>query len=158
MPVSRVRSEEHGRRSEGRVSSHSLPPPRPPPGRLPGGSRRRSAAAVLGRAARPGPGPPSGRDFSSPPSPREGAGAAAKQRYQSPPREEEEPEPRPPADPQLLRHLSPGPAGVGGLGGEAERGDSGRTPQTSSAPEVGALFFVGEAPGRAAQRGRWHRG
>lgn len=48
---------------------HSSPPPRPPPGRLPGGSRRRSAAAVLGRVARPGPGPPSGRDFSSPPPP-----------------------------------------------------------------------------------------
>lgn len=63
MPVSRVRSEELGRWSGGRVSSRSLPPRRPPPGLLPGGSRRRSAAVFLGRAARPGPGPPSGRDF-----------------------------------------------------------------------------------------------
>lgn len=101
MPVSRVRSEELRRRSGGRVSSPSLLPPRPPPGPLPGGSRRGSVAAVLGRAGRLAPGPPSGRDFSSSPSPREGAEAAAKQRYQSPPREEEEPEPQPrrPLDP-----------------------------------------------------------
>lgn len=52
LPVSRVRSEELGRRSGGRLLSLSLPPPRPPPGPLPGGSRRGSGAAVLWRAAR----------------------------------------------------------------------------------------------------------
>lgn len=100
------------------------------------GRRPRSSGGLRDR----GPGPPSGRDFSSPPSPREGAGAAAKQRYQSPPREEEEPEPRPPADPQLLRHLFPRACWCWGGGGA---GYSGRRARTSSAPEVGALFFVG---------------
>lgn len=161
MPVSRVRSEELGRWSGGRVSSRSLPPRRPPPGLLPGGSRRRSAAVFLGRAVRPGPGPPSERGFLSPPSPREGAEAAAKQRYQSPPREEEEsdPESRPPADPQLLLSLSlpPRPAGVGG-GGRRIRG-SGRRAQTSSVPEVGTFFSIGKLrAGPRSASGRWQRG
>lgn len=69
MPVSRVRSEELGRWSGGRVSSRSLVPRRPLPGLLPGGSRRRSAAVFLRRTVRPGPGPPSERDFLSPPPP-----------------------------------------------------------------------------------------
>lgn len=110
------------------------------------GRRPRSSGGLRDR----GPGPPSGRDFSSPPSPREGAGAAAKQRYQSPPREEEEPEPRPPADPQLLRHLFPRACWCWGGGGA---GYSGRRARTSSASEVGALFFVGggsSGPGRSA--------
>ncbi|MXQ92068.1 hypothetical protein E5288_WYG009875 [Bos mutus] len=54
-------------------------------------------------------------------SPDEGARAAAKQRYQSPPREEEEPElqPQQPLDPPpFFPHLSPGPAGLGGGAGK----------------------------------------
>lgn len=143
MPVSRVRSEEHGRRSGGRVSSYSLRPRRrPPPGRLPGGSRRRSAAAVLGRASRPGartsvwegffvaPLPPrgsrSGRQTKVPVAATGGGGAGA-------------PAAGGPAasSPSLPR------PGLLVLGGEAEQGTLGRRAQTSSTPEVGALFFVG---------------
>lgn len=116
------------------------------------GRRPQSSGGLRDR----GPGPPSGRDFSSPPSPREGAGAAAKQRYQSPPREEEEPEPRPPADPQLLRHLFPRACWCWG-----GRRSGGLRPQGSDlvcAGGRGIIFRGGEAPGRAAQRGRWQRG
>lgn len=151
MPVSRVRSEEHGRRSGGRVSSYSLRPRRPPPGRLPGGSRRRSAAAVLGRASRPGartsvwegffvaPLPPrgsrSGRQTKVPVAATGGGGAGA------------------PAagGPAASSPSLPWP-GLLVLVGEAEQGTLGRRAQTSSTPEVGALFFVGgsSGPGRAA--------
>lgn len=80
-------------------------------------------AAVLWGAARRGPRRPSGRVFRRPPPPSEGTRAAAKQRYQSPPREEEEPEPQP--RPRWTRraspHLSPGPAGFGGEPGRGPR-------------------------------------
>lgn len=74
LPVSRVRSEELGCWSGGRLLSLSLPPPRPPPGPLPGGSRRGSVAAVLWRAARLGARTSSpGGIFRRPPSPQRGS-------------------------------------------------------------------------------------
>lgn len=122
LPVSRVRSEELCYRGGGRLLSLSLPPPRPPFGSLPGGRGRGSVAAVLRRAALFGARTSSpGGIFRRPPSPSEGARTAAKQRYQSPPREEEEPElqPQQPLDPPpFFPHLSPGPAGFGGGAGE----------------------------------------
>ena len=74
LPVSRVRSEELGRWSGGRLFSLSLPLPRPPPVLLLGGSRRGSVAAVLWRAARLGAQTSSpGEIFRRPPSPQRGS-------------------------------------------------------------------------------------
>lgn len=143
MPVSRVRSEELGRRSGGRVLSFSLPPPRPPPGPLPGGSCRGSIAAVLWRAARLGARTSSpGGIFRRPPPPNQGARAAAKQRYQSPPREEEEPEPLPqqPLDPPPFFPISP--PGLLVLGGRRREGTL-DVPGSDLASEEGRDIFWG---------------
>lgn len=131
-------------------------PRRPPPGRLPGGSRRRSAAAVLGRASRPGPrtsvwegffvaplpprGSRSGRQTKVPVAATGGGGAGA---------------PAAGGPAASSPSLPPGLLVLGGRRSGVLR------PQGSDLVCVGGrgiIFRGGEAPGRAAQRGRWQRG